>query len=184
MHSKAGAGERISKPWCSRFQIDTPPSTLISMACRFSFKLKRAVRQAGTPQGAFRFGSMQHRSQLSGPENMHQSPAVLCTGMIPARQVQPEARTATTASVYEALFGCPPQFASIADVIPESQGASGSIVKTPNDVQNMQATPSSLFAFSALTGRSDMPVYEVSAHKGQVRAHTLMPVIVLRTYCC
>ena len=89
---------------------------------------------------------------------MHQSPAVLCTEMIPARHEVAEAKTATTASVYETLFGCPPQFATVADVIPESQAISQGHVHTPREEQNMQASPSSLLAFSAITTKSEVPM--------------------------
>lgn len=99
---------------------------------------------------------------------MQQSPAVLCTEMIPARHTSAAARTATTASVYETLFGCPPQFATVADVVPESQGISRGNFDTPSEVENMQATPSSLLAFSVLTTKSEMPVSKQLAQHSQV----------------
>jgi hypothetical protein len=108
---------------------------------------------------------MQYGSQFSGPDNMQQSPAVLCTEMIPPHSEMAEAKSATTAQVYETLFGCPPQFTTIADVVPERQGTSRGHFESPHEVERMQATPSSLLAFSAQTMKSDVPV----AKDSQVR---------------
>ena len=102
---------------------------------------------------------------------MHQSPAVLCTEMIPARHEVAEAKTATTASVYETLFGCPPQFATVADVIPESQEISRGHLDTPREEENMQATPSSLLAFSAMTTKSEVSVSKESKQDIQVSVY-------------
>lgn len=137
------------------------------MVCRFSLRPKRAARQAGTQQGACRFRNLQSGTQHSWPEQI-QSPAVLCTEMLPARIVQAETRAGTTATVYQTLFGCPPEFAAIADVVPESQGASLTNLDTPSDIGNMQTTPTSLFAFSVLTEKSDVPFLKNSADTHQV----------------
>lgn len=60
-----------------------------------------------------------------------------------------------TRAVYENLFGCPAQFASVAEVHPESQGPAGDAEITPLKGGDHDATPATMLALSAFTERSE-----------------------------
>lgn len=60
-----------------------------------------------------------------------------------------------TRAVYEELFGCPAQFASIAEIHPDSQGPAGDINVTPLNGRDDGMTPDTLCAASASAKHSD-----------------------------
>lgn len=60
-----------------------------------------------------------------------------------------------TRAVYENLFGCPAQFASVAEVHPDSQGPAGDANVTPFKGSDNGVTPATMLALSAFTEHSD-----------------------------
>ena len=73
-------------------------------------------------------------------------------------EVRPQPRVtpdSATRAVYEKLFGCPAQFASIAEVHPDSQGPAGDANVTPFKGSANGVTPATMLAVSAFTEHSD-----------------------------
>eukprot|EP00892_Ulva_mutabilis_P002261 jgi/Ulvmu1/12035/UM083_0048.1 len=71
---------------------------------------------------------------------------------MPQPQMSPDS---ATRAVYANLFGCPAQFASIAEVLPDSQGPAGDDNVTPLTGVSDGHTPATMFAASAHTEKSE-----------------------------
>lgn len=92
---------------------------------------------------------------------------------MPQPQMSPDS---ATRAVYANLFGCPAQFASIAEVLPDSQGPAGDDNATPLTEVDNGNTPATMSASSAYTDRSEQ-------EKGTLGGDTTL-LEQVRMLCC
>lgn len=142
-------------------------------ACRAFIRRGRISRAIATPTSACVL------KVAPAPKSNTTSQAVSAEAM-PQPRMSPDS---ATRAVYANLFGCPAQFASVADVLPDSQGPAGDGNMTPLTDGFHCGTPTTMFAASVYTEQPKPGQWAVESENNDMRQVCSCSGLVINCGC-